>query len=55
VGQSEIDSPRAAWKSTVFKKALRVEGQHVWCHFIENGEYRTIRDNRDYNIRRRSN
>jgi uncharacterized LabA/DUF88 family protein len=45
----------AAWKSPAFKKALRVEGQHIWCHFIENDEYRTIRDNRDYNIKRRSN
>lgn len=42
----------AAYKSPVFKKALRISGQHIWCHFIEAGDYRTLRDNRDYNLRR---
>jgi uncharacterized LabA/DUF88 family protein len=43
----------AAYKSPVFKKVLRVTDQHVWCHFIEEQDYRSIRDNRDYNIKQR--
>jgi uncharacterized LabA/DUF88 family protein len=51
-----FDAPRtievASWKSPVFKKALRVPGQHVWCHFLEEDDFRSVRDTRDYNIRR---
>lgn len=42
----------AAWKSPVFKKALRVPGQHVWCHFLDEDDFRAVRDTRDYNIKR---
>jgi uncharacterized LabA/DUF88 family protein len=52
-----LEEPRtieaAAWKSPTFKKALRLPDQHVWCHFLEEDEYRGVRDLRDYNIRRR--
>jgi uncharacterized LabA/DUF88 family protein len=41
----------SAWKSPVFNKALRIPGHHLWCHFIEVGEYRAVRDSRDYNIK----
>jgi uncharacterized LabA/DUF88 family protein len=49
-GQPTIEV--AAWKSPRFSKALRIHGQHVWCHFIEEAEYRPLRDTRDYNIKR---
>lgn len=51
-----FNSPRtvevATWRSPTFKKALRLSGQHVWCHYIDEDDYRTIRDTRDYNIKR---
>jgi uncharacterized LabA/DUF88 family protein len=43
----------AAWKAPSFKKALRLPNRHVWCHFLEAGDYHTVRDTRDYNIGRR--
>lgn len=43
----------SAWKSAVFNKVLRIPEHHVWCHFIEEGEYRAVRDSRDYNIKRK--
>ncbi len=53
----KFDAPRrievATWKSPAFKKALRVDGQHVWCHFLEEKDFRSVRDTRDYNVKRR--
>lgn len=43
----------AAYKSPTFKKALRIPGQHVWCHFIEEADFLTVCDKRDYNIKSR--
>lgn len=52
----DFDTPRtvevAAWKSPVFKKALRVPDQHVWCHFLDEDDFRSVRDTRDYNVKR---
>ncbi len=41
----------AAYKSPIFKKALRLPDRPIWCHFIEEDEYRSVRDKRDYNIK----
>jgi uncharacterized LabA/DUF88 family protein len=52
-----FDAPRivevAAWRTETFRKALRVSGQHVWCHYLDERDYRAVCDTRDYNIRRR--
>jgi uncharacterized LabA/DUF88 family protein len=42
-----------AYKSQVFKKKLELPGQTVWCHLIEEPDYRSVRDNTDYNRRPR--
>ena len=43
----------AAWRSPGFRKDLRVPGRHVWCHYLEEDDYRRVCDTRDYNVRRR--
>lgn len=52
-----LDPPKvvevAAWKAPGFRKALRVSGRHVWCHFLEEDDYRRVCDRRDYNVRSR--
>lgn len=40
----------STWKSESFHKKLQVKGIHVWSHYIEAIEYRTLRDLRDYNL-----
>lgn len=42
-----------AYKSSVFKKKLALSEQTIWCHLIEEPDYRTVRDNNDYNRRPR--
>jgi uncharacterized LabA/DUF88 family protein len=42
-----------AYKSSVFKKKLSVSGQSIWCHMIEEPDYRNVRDNNDYNRKAR--
>lgn len=39
----------AAWRSSSMSKKLQVAGQRVWVHFIDEPEYRTVRDKTDYN------
>ena len=39
----------AAYRSSHFSKKLQVPGRHVWTHFIDEPEYRTVRDRTDYN------
>jgi uncharacterized LabA/DUF88 family protein len=40
----------ATWRSATYSQKLQVQGLHVWSHFLENHEYRRVRDRRDYNI-----
>jgi uncharacterized LabA/DUF88 family protein len=40
----------STWKSPTFSKKLQVKGLHVWSHYIEEPEYRAIRDRNDYNV-----
>lgn len=53
----EFGNPRtvevATWRSDRFRNALRVPGRHIWCHYLEEIDYRGVRDTRDYNIRSR--
>jgi uncharacterized LabA/DUF88 family protein len=40
----------AAWRSPLLNKRLDVDGQHVWCHWLERGDFDAVRDRRDYNV-----
>lgn len=40
----------AAWRRGTFAKKITVPNIHVWCHFLEEDDYETVRDRRDYNI-----
>jgi uncharacterized LabA/DUF88 family protein len=39
----------AAWSSERLSKKLQIPGHHVWTHFLHDGDYRRLRDSRDYN------
>jgi hypothetical protein len=39
----------ATWKSPSFSKKLQVRGLHVWSHYIEQPEFRSLTDRTDYN------
>jgi uncharacterized LabA/DUF88 family protein len=39
----------ATWRSESFSKKLQVKNVHVWHHFVEEPEFRAIRDTTDYN------
>lgn len=43
----------AAWRTSGFRKALRLPNRHVWCHFLEEEDYRSVCDRRDYNVKSR--
>ena len=40
----------ATWRSPRYSQKLQVTGLHVWSHFLEEDEYRRVRDRRDYNV-----
>lgn len=40
----------AAWYSTVAQNRLRVTGLNIWCHRLDELQYRTIADSTDYNL-----
>lgn len=40
----------ATWRAPHGTKQLRVDGHHLWCHFLEEADYRDVQDRRDYNI-----
>jgi uncharacterized LabA/DUF88 family protein len=42
----------ATWKSPNFRKKLQVKGYHVWSHFLDEDDFRRVRDSRDYNLSR---
>ena len=39
----------ATWRSPTFNKKLEVKGLHVWQNFLEEADFKAIRDGRDYN------
>jgi uncharacterized LabA/DUF88 family protein len=38
----------AAWRKRGFAKKITVPGLHLWCHFLDEDAYNTVRDGRDY-------
>jgi uncharacterized LabA/DUF88 family protein len=38
----------AAWRKGTYAKRLDIEGAHVWCHYLEETDYESVRDRRDY-------
>lgn len=40
----------AAWRKETFAKKITVDDLHVWCHFLEEADYQTVKDRRDYNV-----
>lgn len=40
----------AAWRKGGFAKRLSVSGEHVWCHYLDEATYQSLRDYRDYNL-----
>lgn len=41
----------AAWSTAAgYSRRLSIKGHRLWCHWIEETEYRQIQDTRDYNI-----
>lgn len=40
----------AAWKKAGFAKRLGVSGEHLWCHYLDENDYQSLRDYRDYNL-----
>jgi uncharacterized LabA/DUF88 family protein len=40
----------AAWRSPHYSQKLQASGLHVWCHLVEEDDFRSVRDLRDYNI-----
>jgi uncharacterized LabA/DUF88 family protein len=40
----------AAWKRGGFAKRLNLPNVHVWCHYLEEQDYRAVADHRDYNV-----
>jgi uncharacterized LabA/DUF88 family protein len=38
----------AAWRKGDFAKKITVPGLRLWCHYLDEDDYRTSRDSRDY-------
>lgn len=42
----------ASWSAGTFKKAIKIPDRHVWCHYLNEDDYMSVKDWRDYNIKK---
>ena len=42
----------AGWRSEHYRQRLSIKGRNIWCHWLLEGDYETVRDDTDYNVAR---